>query len=429
MKPRTGKTYQLIALGTIIGTAITGCSALSGGGAALTASPQADVPRPAAPSSPATSSAPEPKTPSPPPSSPPTTPAAASESVATWPETAQDVTSGLAKIQVVTCDGGGTGSGFLVADDLLVTAAHVVQGATSVTTQIDGDLSGAQVMGVNNNADLALLRLNNTAPGHVFTLRQEDPPVGPEVAALGFPFGDDLSCSKGTVSGLKRGAPESEVDSGNFVLTDTPVNPGNSGGPLITRDGSVAGVMSMRPDRRSERSVAGMAYAVSGPRTAQAVEAWQQRNVPVRPAECEDALARSVEVEVSIDSEHDQAMNIAQSLQIHGQGINDGAYEAAFDFFTPEMQEGMGGLGTWQAGLASSYWLGFNVVDVSGHGDDLVALVQLQTVQDTEDSKDGQQDCSDWAIEYKMHWDGLNWLINGARSPYGDPQQCNESGG
>lgn len=388
----------------------------------VTVSPQAAVPTPEAPSSP------EMRTPSPPISPPLTTSAPSSDSVATWPETAQDVTSGIAKIQVVTCESGGTGSGFLIADDLLVTAAHVVQGATSVTTQIAGELTGAQILGVNDRADLALLRLNNTARGHVFTLRKKDPPVGTEVAALGFPFGDDLSFSKGTVSGLQRGAPDSEEATGNFVLTDTPINPGNSGGPLITQDGAVAGVVSLRPDNRHERSVDGMAYAVSGPRTAQAVLEWQQRDVPVSNAECEDATAGSMNVEVYIESEHDQALNIAQSLQIHGQGINDGAYEAAYALFTSEMQKRMKGLETWKANLASSYWHSFNLVDVSGHGDDVKALVQLRTLQDVEDSKDGLQDCSDWTIEYKMHWDGINWLINGARSPNGEPTQCEEGG-
>ncbi|MGP5162518.1 hypothetical protein [Arthrobacter rhombi] len=182
--------------------------------------------------------------------------------------------------------------------------------------------------------------------------------------------------------------------------------------------------MSLRPDQRGERSVDGMAYAVSGPRTAQAVEAWQQRNVPVAVSTCEDAIAGSVDVEVNIESEHDQAANIAQSLQTHGQGISDGAYDAAFDMFTPQMQQRMDGLQTWQEGLASSYWTGFNLVDVSGYGDDVVALAQLQTLQNMEDSKGGQQDCSDWTIAYEMHWNGINWLIDRTHQPQGDPTQC-----
>jgi S1-C subfamily serine protease len=340
----------------------------------------------------------------------------------------KEVTSGIARVQVVTCDSGAVGTGFLVEDDMVVTAAHVVEGATTITTQIDGKLTGAQVLGVNDRADLALLRLNNASKGHVFTLGTTDPPVGTEVAALGFPFGDDLSFTRGTVSGLNRTVAGNGGTIGNLLQTDTPTNPGNSGGPLITVEGAVAGVVSRGWVQRDDTIAAGMEYAVSGPRTAAAVKEWQERPVLVPAAECEDAAESPVKVQVAIDSEHDQAPNIAQSLQIHGQAINDGAYRAAYALFTPEEQQRMGGLENWTEGLASSYWTTLDVVDVSGRGDDLKALVRLRTLQDVEDGYGGEQDCSDWTIEYEMHWDGVNWLIDGNRLPEGPPTQCSGVG-
>lgn len=90
----------------------------------VTVSPQAAVLAPEGSSSPGASTPPASEAPAPPRSQAPTTPAPSNDPAATWPETAQEVTSGIAKIHVVTGESGVTGSGFLIADDLLVTAAR-----------------------------------------------------------------------------------------------------------------------------------------------------------------------------------------------------------------------------------------------------------------------------------------------------------------
>lgn len=126
MKPWTRTTYRWGVLGAISVTAVTGCSALSGGPVpvTVTVSPQAAVLAPEGSSSPGASTPPASEAPAPPRSQAPTTPAPSNDPAATWPETAQEVTSGIAKIHVVTGESGVTGSGFLIADDLLVTAAR-----------------------------------------------------------------------------------------------------------------------------------------------------------------------------------------------------------------------------------------------------------------------------------------------------------------
>jgi hypothetical protein len=225
------------------------------------------------------------------------------------------------------------------------------------------------------------------------------------------------------VSGLDRTVNFGSGDIANMLQTDAAINPGNSGGPLLTQDGLVAGVISAVQLDGSARAE-GMAYAVAAPRAAKAIEEWKTRGVPVAATECGNAPAPdSGYFPLTVTSSHDQAHNIGQSLLLHGQGINQGAYSAAYKQFTPELQASFGGVDAWSAGLGSSYWRNVEVVSVDGTGNTLSADVNLQTVQDSEHGRLNQT-CSNWRIRYSMEWDGITWRIAGTSLPYGEPTSC-----
>ena len=130
-----------------------------------------------------------------------------------------------------------TGSGFVVdKDGHIVTAAHVVNGASSVTVTFqDGTTRKATVLGQDEATDVAVLKVDPSG----LTLRalplasSASLNVGDEVAAIGDPFGYARSISTGIVSGLDR-----TIDAPNgftvahAIQTDAALNPGNSGGPV-----------------------------------------------------------------------------------------------------------------------------------------------------------------------------------------------------
>jgi serine protease Do len=357
---------------------------------------------------------------------PASTAASTPEQTQSWPEIVKKVSSGVARISTTTCEGDFTGSGFLIDEDLVVTAAHVVEGATAINIALDEQLVGAQVLGINEAAELALVRTNSDVQGYHFSFNETEPALGTDVAALGFPLNAALTLTKGSVSGLDR-----EIDLGagpisNMIQTDAAINPGNSGGPLLTVDGRVAGVVSairQFSDSAGTRAE-GTAFAVTAPRAAAAAEEWQARATPVPPADCGAAPAPGFgDIASTVLSDHDQATNIAQSLLVHGQGINRAAYDAAYEVFTPEMQAEFGGVEAWSSGLSSSYWTDLTVLAVSGEEDTLLADVDLRTIQDAADGPHGQT-CSDWKIQYTMQWDGLSWRIAGSSLPLGDPTAC-----
>jgi serine protease Do len=136
----------------------------------------------------------------------------------------------------------GVGSGFILsADGLIMTNAHVVEGADEViVTLTDKREFKAKLIGADKRSDVALVKIDATGlpavkVGDVSRLR-----VGEWVMAIGSPFGLDNTVTAGIVSAKQR-------DTGDylpFIQTDVAINPGNSGGPLINMRGEVVGINS-----------------------------------------------------------------------------------------------------------------------------------------------------------------------------------------
>ena len=140
---------------------------------------------------------------------------------------------------------GGLGSGFVV-DDYVVTNAHVVADADEAELQFrDEQWRTASVVGRDIHGDLAVLEVDDLPDGvDGFSLIEERPSIGQEVLALGNPLGFDASISQGIVSGIDRSLPSPTGFSiPAAIQTDAPVNPGNSGGPLVDLEGNVVGVV------------------------------------------------------------------------------------------------------------------------------------------------------------------------------------------
>jgi S1-C subfamily serine protease len=141
----------------------------------------------------------------------------------------------------------GQGSGFVWDDDHVVTNHHVVAGADTVRLQFaQGEWSEGTVVGSDGYADLAVVsvadRPDDATP---LPLVDDEPPVGTQVVAIGAPFSLDGSVSAGIVSGQDRSVPSGTgFRIADGVQTDAAVNPGNSGGPLVTLDGEVVGVIN-----------------------------------------------------------------------------------------------------------------------------------------------------------------------------------------
>ncbi len=141
-------------------------------------------------------------------------------------------------------DESGGGSGF-VYGDVVVTNQHVARDAESIGVRFEnGEWREAGVTATDVYADLAVLSMDRPEYATSLPFVESVPPVGTEVLALGSPFGLESSVSTGIISGRNRSVPNAQTGFPipNTVQTDAGLDPGNSGGPLVTMDGAVAGI-------------------------------------------------------------------------------------------------------------------------------------------------------------------------------------------
>ncbi|XGV98232.1 MAG: HhoA/HhoB/HtrA family serine endopeptidase [Leptolyngbya sp. BL-A-14] len=140
----------------------------------------------------------------------------------------------------------GTGSGFIIkADGLVLTNAHVVDGASSVTVTLkDGRELTGKVLGKDELTDVAVVKIQATNLPTAPIGNSDQIKPGEWAIAIGNPLGLDNTVTAGIISGTGRssgtiGAPDKRV---SFIQTDAAINPGNSGGPLLNQQGQVIGM-------------------------------------------------------------------------------------------------------------------------------------------------------------------------------------------
>jgi S1-C subfamily serine protease len=137
-----------------------------------------------------------------------------------------------------------SGTGFYIAPTILVTAAHVIDGCGAMA-MIDG--TPLEVLASDSSLDLAVLSGATDAGAWLKLSALEVPKLGEAVTALGYPYytslDQGLTVTSGNVSALRG------IDgSSNRVMITAPVQPGNSGGPLLNKKGAVIGVVVARVD-------------------------------------------------------------------------------------------------------------------------------------------------------------------------------------
>lgn len=169
------------------------------------------------------------------------------------------------------------GTGVVVVDNgTILTNLHVVAGAKRVRVRFhNGHESDAVVVGMQPENDLAVLKASSLPDDlEAATMRStSDLQPGDHVIAVGHPFGIGPSVSYGVVSGLRREfrSEAGERTLSNLIQFDAAANPGNSGGPLVTMDGHVVGIVTAILNPSEQRTFIGIGFAVPIENAASAV--------------------------------------------------------------------------------------------------------------------------------------------------------------
>ncbi|MFN7857447.1 MAG: S1C family serine protease [Acidovorax sp.] len=169
------------------------------------------------------------------------------------------------------------GTGVVIVDKgIILTNLHVVSGVERITVTFhDGLETTASITGAQPETDLAVLRVHKVPDDlQAAALRStQGLRPGDHVVSVGFPFGIGPSASAGVVSGLEREftSPEGKSQLKNLIQFDAAANPGNSGGPLVTLDGEVVGIVTAILNPTPARTFLGIAFAVPIENAASAV--------------------------------------------------------------------------------------------------------------------------------------------------------------
>src|SRR5579871_1882326 len=143
-----------------------------------------------------------------------------------------------------------SGSGVIISNDgFIVTNNHVVDGADEVTVTLSNRKSfKAKVVGADPSSDLAVVKIDAQNLPYLEYGNSDDVKVGQWVLAVGYPLTLETTVTAGIVSAKGRtldiNARQSKTPIEAFIQTDAAVNPGNSGGPLISTDGKLIGINS-----------------------------------------------------------------------------------------------------------------------------------------------------------------------------------------
>ncbi len=162
----------------------------------------------------------------------------------------------------------GVGTGIVIVDKgVILTNLHVVRGAARIqVTFADGSESDASLTGAQPANDLAVLQARRVPDDlQAAPLRStQGLKPGDGVVAIGFPFGIGPSVSAGVISGLQRefDSPQGKQEMRNLIQFDAAANPGNSGGPLVTLDGEVVGIVTAILNPTPARTFIGIGFAV-----------------------------------------------------------------------------------------------------------------------------------------------------------------------
>lgn len=314
--------------------------------------------------------------------------------------------SGVVRIDATTCGGGGVGSGFLLSPRLVATVGHVVAGASAIDVTLGNHTSSGRLVGMDPNTDVALIRLAARLRGHGFQLSGTIPPVGTPVGVIGYPEGGPRSFSQGTVSGLDRTIEVAGAAHANMLQTDAPIDPGNSGGPLIDLEGQVVGLVDAISTKSSD-----IGFAVPASLAQPSLVSWSKDPVRTTPAACASSQSAPITGPVQAGSSRPEAIGIAGTLSTYFNAIDDGDYRAAYAQFTTAGKSLIGSEDGFALAEATSYDfdIGLTAVTVEAPGV-AVADVSFRSVQTAATGPDGDT-CDNWTLAYTMVRIEGSWLI------------------
>jgi hypothetical protein len=325
----------------------------------------------------------------------------------------EKVQSGVTRFEVATCEGNSTGSGFQLSPTLVATVAHVVHEGQIIRV-IQGTMSTAgTVVGIDQGTDVALVETAVPLNGYAFSFSDTDPRVGDQVAALGFPRGDPLAFTPGTINGLDRKASIEGFPRYDLLEMDAATHPGSSGGPVIRSDGSVVGLVDAQGlDPETGVADQGRRLAVSSATAQPLIAEWSAHPLSVPVPDCRRSTSANGAPIPEQKFPHQVNVQAGRTLDLYFGAINDGDFATALAQLTTP-----GSLEDFHESVASTVDTDIDYRTFQIVGDERVLWVTFTSHQDVGKGPPGrpQETCTDWSLDFVLRQQNGLWLIDDTR--------------
>ena len=150
----------------------------------------------------------------------------------------------------------------------ILTNYHVIKERRYLKITLrEGESKTATLLATDSNRDLAIIDISGEGYEYITVEDNVTSEVGDIVYALGYPLSSNYTVTSGVISAITNRVPTINRNSKNmqeysFVQTDAPLNPGNSGGPLIDHKGILVGINTSRIEDHNNRIVVGIGFAL-----------------------------------------------------------------------------------------------------------------------------------------------------------------------
>ncbi|MDO8627142.1 MAG: trypsin-like peptidase domain-containing protein [Candidatus Diapherotrites archaeon] len=173
-------------------------------------------------------------------------------------DTVQKALQSTVQVKAISVGQPSIGSGAIITSDgYIITNNHVIENATIFEIKLSNSkVFNARRVSSTPNPDLALLKIDGNFTPMYFEQDMNTVKAGNETAALGSPSGLDFTVTKGIISSALR-----FIDGKKYIQIDTPVNPGNSGGPIINKQGRIIGIVT---SKFIGQNLEGLGFAIPG---------------------------------------------------------------------------------------------------------------------------------------------------------------------
>lgn len=323
------------------------------------------------------------------------------------------VRSGVAAITARECGDTRNGTGFVVSEHHLLTAAHGVATASSIRVTTEEVSQRARLVAADEELDLALLWVPKAMSGWQFAF-DATVWVGEEAVFLEY-----ANSRFGVTEGSIIAIDDDSADDNSVLEFDITATSGASGAPVVDSDGEVIGVLNQsRPDREP------IAHAL-GARSAQRFVDANTNKEPQRPPRMRCGAENPPALDtVQGGDDHRQGEQVERFFGAYVVGINAGRPQDSWDLLSENLQSSIGGYDRFADGNKTSRIRDFTVESIVDTDTGLAVDATFVSTQDPADGPNGWT-CAAWSMRYELVADDeYPYLIDSARNRPGSPAPC-----